>query len=205
MNGLKNGKGKEYQYNNNKIIIIFDGEYLKGKKWNGKGYFCKGEENKNNINVIYELKKGKGLIKEYYDNGKLKFEGEYLNGEKNGKGKKYYENGKLKFKGEYLNNKKWNVKFYHNKVKKIFELKDGKGKIKKFYEGGKRKFEGEYLNGLKNGKGKEYYTNGKLKFDGIYLNGLKNGEGKEYNNNEKLIFEGVYKDGMEKNIMIMVN
>ena len=31
---------------------------------------------------------------------------EYLNGEKNGKAKEYYDNGKLKFDGEYLNEKK---------------------------------------------------------------------------------------------------
>ena len=42
--------------------------------------------------------------KEYnYDNGKLYFEGEYLNGERHGKGKEYYDNGKLYFEGEYLN------------------------------------------------------------------------------------------------------
>ena len=36
-------------------------------------------------------------------NGKLEFEGEYLNGKKNGNGKEYYLNGELKFEGEYLN------------------------------------------------------------------------------------------------------
>ena len=44
--------------------------------------------------------------KEYYDNGKLKFEAEYLNGERNGKAKEYYDNDKLKFEGEYLNGKR---------------------------------------------------------------------------------------------------
>ena len=63
--GEKNGKGKEYNINNNKII--FEGEY---KNWK---------------------RKGKG--KEYYENGKVKFEGEYLNGNKiSGKG--YDNNGK---------------------------------------------------------------------------------------------------------------
>ena len=52
--GEKNGKGKEYNINNNKLI--FEGEY---KNWK---------------------RKGKG--KEYYENGKVKFEGEYLNGNK---------------------------------------------------------------------------------------------------------------------------
>ena len=36
-------------------------------------------------------------------NGKLKFEGEYLNGKRNGKGKEYDEDGQLIFEGKYLN------------------------------------------------------------------------------------------------------
>ena len=38
-----------------------------------------------------ELKNGEE--KEYYENGKLKFVGNYLNGKRHGKGKEYYENG----------------------------------------------------------------------------------------------------------------
>ena len=33
-----------------------------------------------------------GKIKQYYDNGNLKFEGELLNGKRNGKGKKIFGN-----------------------------------------------------------------------------------------------------------------
>ena len=58
------------------------------------------------------MKEGKGLVKEYDSlNRKLKFEGEYLNGERNGKGKEYW-NGELIFEGEYLNGKrlsKWKI------------------------------------------------------------------------------------------------
>ena len=38
-----------------------------------------------------------GNIKEYDYKGKLTFEGEYKNGKRNGKGKDYYNDGKLKF------------------------------------------------------------------------------------------------------------
>ena len=41
-----------------------------------------------------------GKVKEYYGN-KLIYEGEYLNGEKNGKGKEYNDNDELEFDGEY--------------------------------------------------------------------------------------------------------
>ena len=43
--------------------------------------------------------------KEYYINGKLKFEGKYLNGEKHGKGKQYDSDGELQFEGIYVNGK----------------------------------------------------------------------------------------------------
>ena len=57
----ENGKGKEYDRYNDKLL--FEGEYLNGKR-NGKG-------------------------KEYSYRGELKFEGEYLNGKRHGKGKEY--------------------------------------------------------------------------------------------------------------------
>ena len=38
-------------------------------------------------NKVYELKNGGGYIKEYYHNGKLKFEGEYSNEKKTEKEK----------------------------------------------------------------------------------------------------------------------
>ena len=111
-----------------------EGEYLKGKKLNVKGYNNKKE-------IVYELKNGKGFIKEYYYDGKLTFEGEYLNGEKNGIGKEYsIFNDKLVFEGEYLNGEK-------NGIGKEY---DGNGKVT---------FEGEYLNGKRNGKGKKYSKN----------------------------------------------
>ena len=62
-------------------ILIFEGEYLNGERWNGKG-------------------------KEYF-NDKLDFEGEYLNGKRSGKAKEYLD-GILIFEGEYLNGQKWN-------------------------------------------------------------------------------------------------
>ena len=49
-----------------------------------------------NGNLIYELEKGKGKVKEYfeYNCDLLYYEGEYLNGKKNGYGKEFSENGK---------------------------------------------------------------------------------------------------------------
>ena len=73
---------------------------------------------------------GKG--KEYdWHNGCLRFEGENLNGERNGKGKEYGWNGEIKFEGEYLNGER-----------------NGKGKEYR-YNDGTLFYEGEYLKGFK--------------------------------------------------------
>ena len=77
MNGKPNGKTKEYYYNGN---LKFEGEYLNGNRWNGKGYDI-------NNKISYELKNGKGFVKEYYYEGQLLFEWQYLNGDRNGDGK----------------------------------------------------------------------------------------------------------------------
>ena len=125
----------------------FEGEFLYNKKWNGKGFDKNG-------NIVDELINGKGSAKEYYYyNGKLVYEGEYLNGKRNGKGKEYLEqSGELIYEGEYLNGK-WN----------------GKGKEYIYlFNGGELVFEGEYLNGKRwNGKGKEFHKKGVCQ----YLNG----------------------------------
>ena len=146
--------------------LIYQGQYLYNKKWNGKGYDENG-------NIIIELINGNGKYKEFYDNGKLKFEGEYLNGKRHGKGKEYFKVGEWKsvdFEGEYLNGKRWN------------------GKVKDYYDYDKLKFEGEYLNGEINGKCKEFYSNGKLKIESEYMNGkMLNGKG--YDKNGNIAFE----------------
>ena len=87
---------------------MFEGYYLEGKKWNGKGYDAKN-------NVIYELNNGKGYIKEYdFHNSELIFEGYYENGQRNGKGKEYDSAGNLIFDGEFKNGKKLNGNLYNN-------------------------------------------------------------------------------------------
>ena len=72
---------------------------------------CEGKEkwkiyNAIDNDLLFEGDYYKGIGKEYEDDGKLLYEGEYLNGKRNGKGKVYDDNGKLIFEGEYLNSKK---------------------------------------------------------------------------------------------------
>jgi len=70
-------------------------------------------------------------VKSIIDNGKLRFEDEYLNDKKNGKGKEYKPNCELVYDGEYLNDER-----------------NGKGKLYNYFYS-KLKYEGEFLNGKK--------------------------------------------------------
>ena len=99
-------------------------EYSNGKITNIKQYEIFGE--------INELKEGKGIMKEYTYDGVFIFEGEYLNGKRNGKGKEYVNEDKLVFEGEYLDGKKWNGKQYDIESNDIYEIKDGNGFIKEY-------------------------------------------------------------------------
>ena len=61
------------------------------------------------LEFIGEMKDGikfKGKGKEYFENGCLKYKGEYWNGEWNGKGNEYSDiNYKIKYKGEFSKGK----------------------------------------------------------------------------------------------------
>jgi len=104
--------------------MIFEGEYLNGEKWNGK---IKDYHNNGKLEFEGEYLNGKrnGLGKEYNYDGKLQFEGIYLNGKKNGKGKEFYNNGQLKLEGEYKNDIVWNGKIFNMYGIVKMEIKDG--------------------------------------------------------------------------------
>ena len=143
----KNGKGTEYLDGN----YIFKGEFKNGNIFEGEGYdrekFTEKLTHCNWIeirwNKAYDLINGKGFVEKYNKDKDIIFIGDYLNGQRNGKGKEYNKNLNLIFEGEYLNGNR-----------------NGKGK--EFDDFGEVEFEGEYLNGQKYGKWKEYGILNKL-------------------------------------------
>ena len=122
--------------------------------------------------IIIGERNGNGIEYKLGINNTIIFNGEYLNGKKNGKGKEYYENKKIKFEGEYLNGYKIQGTGHNEKCDVIFELD-------------------------KNGKGKEYYSNVKIKFEGEYIY-EKKWNGKGYNKNGNVEFKIKYGKGYVK-------
>ena len=163
------------------------GEEINGQK-TGKGtlYYKDGSIKYDGdfVNNEYE---GKGKL--IYENGE-KYIGEWLNGKKNGKGIEYYKDDSIKYDGDFVNDK------YEGRGKYVYENDD-------YYNG-------EWLNGEKNGKGTLYYKNGTFKYDGNFVNDKYEGKGElRYENGEYYIGEWLnnkrdgkgtlyYKDGTIK-------
>jgi hypothetical protein len=94
------------------------------------------------------------LGKKIFSNGDID-EGEFTNGQLNGKGKKTYSAGSV-YEGEFING----------------ELKSGKITFEDDFT-----YEGEFINGQLNGKGKKTFKNGAE--EGEFINGQLNGKGKK--------------------------
>ena len=104
-------------------------------------------EDYKNISKRIKIGPKNGLGKEYKkETNILLFEGEYLNGIKNGKGKEYYENGQIKFDGDYFQGRKIEGKGYDNKGNEYLIIERNQ-KSKEYNKKGKVIFEGEYFNG----------------------------------------------------------
>jgi len=104
---------------------------------------------------------------------------------KDNKGKEYYNNDRLKFEGEYFDERRWNGILYNYYLNEKYEIKFGSGKIKEYGYNGELIYEGKYLNGRKSGKAIEYNHYGNIPFRGKY----KNGKRIEYHSNGKFKFE----------------
>jgi antitoxin component YwqK of YwqJK toxin-antitoxin module len=175
LNSKKNGSFKEFTKTG---LLIQDGKYTDGMM-NGEWTF-------------------------YFDSGKLKAKGNFINGDgtdigstgvsRNGRSGKwifYFENGKMSSEGNWLNGKLNGLykEYYENGNLKIegSALNDNwNGNYKEYYENGKTKIETAYVLGKLNGFYKEYYENGNLKIEGSALNGNWNGNYKEYYENGKI-------------------
>ena len=183
LNGERNGKGKEYFYNNSSIF--YDDTLEKNILYDEKEYCELLLECHINIRTSQ-----KEVIENSNNNNKIKFEGEYLNG-KICKGKEYDINGNLIFVGEYLNVIKYKGKQFYNGKEEYLNIR-WNGKEFSFINS--IIIEGEYFNGTKN-KVKQYNTNGILIFEGEYLQNFI-WKGKEYNYvTGELLFEGEFFSG----------
>lgn len=126
-----------------------------------------------------------GYWKEYFTEGKLKEEGQYVNDNKHGRWLSYYING----------NKK-QIMFYENGL--------AHGRVRMYYENGNVSEEGEW-NGKEKfwvGEYKYYYENGNPSYLWNYdETGKRTGVQRYFHENGNLSIEGEWKDGAEAGVM----
>ena len=119
------------------------------------------------VRTYYDLKKTKlkeeyfinagkkeGIYKEYYENGQLCVEVNYINGTMNGIYKLYYENGQLWEEMNYID----------GKINGIF---------KSYYSNGQLMEEVNYIDDKRNGIYKSYHYDGQLLEEVNYIDGKK--------------------------------
>ena len=121
-----------------------------------------------------------GISREYYTNGEIKTEENYVNGKKQGSYKNFYRTGELLREDVYYNDKMNGIStMYHRNgiIKKESFYSNGKkeGTFKTFDNLGNILQEENYSVGKKNGVFKFYFSNQSIKSIENYKNGKKNG------------------------------
>jgi antitoxin component YwqK of YwqJK toxin-antitoxin module len=148
--------------------------------------FAEGNLSNNKIN---------GKWKYFFSNGKIKEDGEYINGDdiidfkstisengKTGKWLSYYENGSLESESFY-------------KAGEIDGLATG------FFVNGNAEYKSNYKSGLMNGETFFYFDNGKIEYSGNYMNDKENGLFVFYFENGAKKRESFYENGLIKGIV----
>ena len=163
-------------------VNIIDANNLKQGQWVILGIDIKKAGYKRDQLVesgIYKDDKKNGKWIEYYENGNIRSEVTYLNGEPNGYAKLYYDSGTPSEEGIWQNYhwvgnyrayyENGNLRYYFHINKKGQRTQ---GQIY-FYEDGTERMEGEWENGQENGTVTEYYENGDKKSERIFTPGGK--------------------------------
>jgi len=203
-NGLENGMAREFAPDGTVITLI---EYKRG--------FVVDREN---INRTDKNGQKQGRWKFFYADGKVKTEGVYRNGKRNGYFKEYDENGMLTDVAKYVDDvrqeeapelTKLDVRtdyYPDGKVKTVGSYKGNvpEGIRREYNEQGNVVAAYTYRNGkvvaegvvddegIRDGAWREYFDNGQLRAEGVYRNGHRIGKWKFYHPNGNLEQEGSY-------------
>lgn len=145
------------------------------------------------------------IIKEYYQNGKLKSEYEALEDKKNGFYKEYYENGKIKISAKFSNDLQEGVTYayYENgeKEREVFFNKGiQQGNCTFYYENGNIREKGQIINGKKNKLFYFYDESGKLRSKLNFIKDEIEGEGLFYNNKGGVEYKILFKKSSPLNL-----
>lgn len=140
------------------------------------------------------------MEKEFYPNGRLKFEVPIIKGKRHGKSVQYYENGKVQLISNWENGikKGESTSFYKNgnpHIKSTYKNGVANGIIQIYDSLHNIKEKYTVINELKDGPYQEFFPDGRLKVEGSYKNDKPEGKGFEFYETGELFRKYVYKNG----------
>jgi uncharacterized protein len=148
--------------------------------------------------IVDEKGLKQGFWKEFFDNGKLRAEGNYKDNTKTGDWKFYTENEKLKQNGKFNKNGfqtgEWKWFHENGQLQKTENFVNGvlEGTTEEFDENGKLICSGQYIEGYEDGPW--FFVTNNYRQEGTYSYGRRNGIWKHYYDSEQLKFEGNFID-----------
>ncbi len=192
--GKKRGMWISYHPNG---VVMMEGPYMNNLK-NGifKTYDKKGDliglekyiddnlEQDNPESVILDVRST------FFNNGRVKSSGGYVDGKKEGIHRVYSTEGELVAGELFQQGEKIGDGMLDNKG-------DYQGEWKLYYPGGGLKAEGSYINSKRNGDWTFYFSNGKVESQGKYIEGLPHGAWKWYYENKQVRRTEYYRRGRE--------
>lgn len=181
----------ENRYFNDYGALIEKKFYKKGELHGPyTGYYESGELKKFEYNYVDGFIEG--VVKEYYENGQLKFTAPYQKGYKNGLEQNFYPNGKLQSDYTYVQGVLTGP--YHS-----------------YFANGQLYEKGTYQDDELNGTYEQFYANGILSFQYTYKASQLDGPYKEFDSQGRIYTDMMYKDGkvdsfkvLDENGLVMV-
>ena len=149
-----------------------------------------------------------GTFTYYYKNGKVKAVSHMYDGGKRSRTKVYHENSRLMAEGNYLNKMKDSTWVYYSDFDGVLlsheHYENGllEGTVINFYPKGSVAEEIAYKAGLKHGDWKRFFTDGKLKLKATYLHDKLEGLMLVYHQNGFPEVSGMYKNNLKDGMWV---
>lgn len=171
LNGRVHGAGKKYYPDG---TVLFDGNYEKGRSVSGTSYFDDGSIR---YTGEWDGNNYDGNGKLYWQSGQLRYDGNWTDNKRNGSGTSFREDGTMEYIGSWSDDKY-----------------SGYGKL--YYEDGTTlQYDGWYSGGVRSGNGTEYYRDKTMRYSGNWDSGKWDGQGTWYWENGKEFYIGAFKGG----------
>ena len=136
-----------------------------------------------------------GRVFDSYDNGQKMLNGRYRKGLMNGHWMYYYENGQIRFQGRFINGDGSYPDDYPDSLKYL-PFGGRNGKWTTWYENRQKLYKGTYKDGERNGLQTWWYENGQKGYEGTFKDAKSNGQYTRWYKSGVKMFEGEYRNDL---------